>query len=257
MAAPTDVQALLHSQIDPAFFSTTFRPMSQLVSILSAEAHGRGAADEESDGASTDDEDAVVVHTLEGATVRLRGLNRASTVDELRAAVRRRLGAGFEDQRLYVSPDAAALLTSESVARLDLLTDGGLRLGACGVFREGAAAGDVHLRNRAYETLRTQLQVATDAVEHLLAAHYDKFHESVESVQRMARQYQALKRLNGEARGLVDDCRDRLGLRAAPDPLTAEEDAPRRGGRVLEHWEAQVEAEEALRLLAELRARVS
>ena len=258
-----DVAALqrrLHSEINPDFFSSNFRPMMQLVSILSAEARGRAGApepaEEGGDGAGD-----LKVFTLEGAVVRLRGLGAASTVDELRSAVRRRLGADFEDQRLYVDADPAArsgaLGAGVTVARLDLLNDGAAALGDRGVFRDGARVGEVHLRNRAYETLRKQLQVATDAVESLLAAHYDTFNGSVASVERMAAEYEALRGLTADARARVADCRDKLGLRPAPpDAALAGDDsepAPAAGDRVLEHWEAQVEAEEALRLLALLR----
>lgn len=118
------------------------------------------------------------------------------------------------------------------------------------------ARGAVHLRNRDYEALRTQLQVATDAVESLLAAHYDTFTNSVDSVQRMATQYQTLKSLSAEARALVADSREKLSLpRATAEPDGVSE-PPAPENRVLEHWEQQVEAEEALRLIAELRKRV-
>ena len=264
--ADGDVAALqrrLHSEINPDFFSTNFKPMMQLVSILSAEARGRaGRLDDDEGGAAEGDEDGDLrVFTLEGSVVRLRGLDGRSTVDELRAAVKRRLGADFEDQRLYVDADSSArggaVLTSDvTVARLDLLNDGASTLGACGVFRDGARFGAVHLRNRYYETLRKQLLVATDAVESLLAAHYDTFNASVSSVEKMATQYGTLKDLNARARAHVSDCREKLGLRKdAPDlALAADPDeAADVHDRVLEHWEKQVEAEEALRLLAILR----
>ena len=212
-----DVAALqrrLHSEINPDFFSSNFRPMMQLVSILSAEARGRAGApepaEEGGDGAGD-----LKVFTLEGSVVRLRGLGAASTVDELRSAVRRRLGADFEDQRLYVDADPAArsgaLGAGVTVARLDLLNDGAAALGDRGVFRDGARVGEVHLRNRAYETLRKQLQVATDAVESLLAAHYDAFNGSVAAVERTAAEYDALRRLTDDARA-----RRRLPRQARP-----------------------------------------
>ena len=73
----------------------------------------------------------------------------------------------------------------------------------------------------------------------------------------MAAEYEALRGLTADARARVADCRDKLGLRPAPpDAALAGDDsepAPAAGDRVLEHWEAQVEAEEALRLLALLR----
>ena len=69
-----DVAALqrrLHSEINPDFFSSNFRPMMQLVSILSAEARGRAGApepaEEGGDGAGD-----LKVFTLEGSVVRLK-----------------------------------------------------------------------------------------------------------------------------------------------------------------------------------------
>ena len=168
-----------------------------------------------------------------------------------------------------MSPDGGAPAGADvAVARLELLTDGAARLDECGVFRraDGRGGGRVHLRNRAYATLRAQLAVAADAVESLLAAHYDTFNASVGAVQTMAAQYVELRRLNADARGRAADARRRLGLAKGPPPathpLSGDPDAPlppppaAPANRVLEHWERQVEAEEGLRLLALLREQV-
>lgn len=124
---PTSPGALsrrLHSEIDPAFFSTNFRPMMQLVSILSAEARGRGgAAAGAEDAGDAGDDGAVRVFTLDGSVVSLVGLDASSTVDELRGAVKRVVGADFEDQRLYVNPEGGAA-ADVAVSRLELLNVG-------------------------------------------------------------------------------------------------------------------------------------
>ena len=78
---------------------------------------------------------------------------------------------------------------------------------------------------------------------------------ALSSVRTTAAQYQTLRKLAADAKTSVDACRAQLGLRRPVeiDGLADRAEAEPAGARVLEHWEAQVEAEEALRLLAELR----
>ena len=75
------------------------------------------------------------------------------------------------------------------------------------------------------------------------------------TVRTTAAQYQTLRKLAADAKTSVDACRAQLGLRRPVeiDGLADRAETEPAGARVLEHWEAQVEAEEALRLLAELR----
>lgn len=269
----------LHATIEPAFFASNFRPMNHLVSVLSAEAKNRQkmgspqVSFDEDDDDDPDDpdigDDELFVHTLEGKMVRVRGLSRLSTVTDLRRAVEAQAGALVDDQRLYV--DAMDKSHSHSglrsagelsgTARFELLKDGATKLEDLGVFPAElgeAPVASVHLRNREYEALRSQLETATEVVETLLEDHFDTFNTAVASAQDMAARYETLKGVVGEARRLVSDARARLGLRHATDPgvvLLDEEEEAKRSPRIIEHWEAVVEADEALSLLEELRTK--
>lgn len=260
----------LHATIDPAYFSASFKPMNHLVSVLSAEARHRHDAghdeeeEEDDDGSDEEGEDVVRVHTLEGKVGRVRGLSRHSTVAELRAAVQEQMGVRIEYQRLYVESGPWRFVLEHST--LELLNDGSRRLGEFGIFPP-----TVHLRNREYEALRSQLQVATEVVEDFLEKHYDEFARSIAEAQRMSSQYENLVKNIAETRRLVADARSNLGLEhydgahkktdgsSSPSSLLADDcsdDAhPSKKNRVLEHWEQLVEADEALSLLDELRSR--
>ena len=98
-----------------------------------------------------------------------------------------------------------------------------------------------------------------ESTEHCLAAKLAAVRatavEAQTTVDESAAQYQTLRKLAADAKTSVDACRAQLGLRRPVeiDGLADRAEAEPAGARVLEHWEAQVEAEEALRLLAELR----
>jgi len=268
----------LHATIDPAYFSTSFRPMNHLVSVLSAEAKHReklGPSGAREDDESDDDADeALRVHTLEGEVARLVGLSAESSVAELRLAVEDQVGVSVEYQRLYVDGSEMThrgVLVDHSLSSLELLNDGSKKLGELGVFparRGEPPLASLHLRNREYEALRTQLAVATQVVEEVLERHYDTFKETVADAQRMSDRFDQLDKLVADARRVVADARASLGLRhhahrhhpaMHDDHLTDaavddDDDDDDKAARVLEQWEEAVEAEEVLTLLDELRA---
>ena len=234
----------LHADVDPIYFSPNFKPMVKLVEILSAEAR-RAKHTTEDDSDDDTLRTGVRVHALEGAVATLGDLGPAATVRDLRRAVARAVGVAAADQRLYAS----------AAGRLELVKDDDATLLDAGVWLPDEPRGAVHLRSAAYERLQRQLATATGAVEQLLEQRYGPFHASVSSVRTTAAQYQTLRKLAADAKTSVDACRAQLGLRRPVeiDGLADRAEAEPAGARVLEHWEAQVEAEEALRLLAELR----
>jgi len=232
----------LKAEVDPVYFSPNFKPMVKLVEVLSAEARRATRTTDESDDDTP--QTCVRVHALEGAVATL-DLGPAATVRDLRRAVARAVGGAAADQRLYAS----------AAGRLELVRDDEATLVDAGIWLQNERRGAVHLRSAAYERLQAQLATATGAVEQLLEERYGPFHESVSSVRTTTTQYQTLRTLAADAKASVGACRAQLGLRrpVEVDGLADPAEAPPAGAGVLEHWEARVEAEEALRLLAELR----
>lgn len=283
----------LHATIEPAYFSTNFRPMNHLVSVLCAEAKHRQklvpgvsasqAVESDESGEDTDlddesDDGVLRVHTLDGKVARVRGLTEHSTVGELRSAVEAQFGAKVDFQRLYIDGSekthhARGFGFSTDHSVLELLNDGSIKLGELGVFparRGETAVASIHLRNREYEALRSQLAVATEVVEEVLERHFDKFNHSVAIAEQMSERYAGLADRVTRSRKLVSEARASLGLRHHNDRLVVQDynddddDGHEAAGvksalvgggkfRVLDHWEQVVEADEALSLLAELR----
>lgn len=248
--------------------------MNHLVSVLSAEAKHRErlvpSEHHEDESSSEEDEvdeaTALRVHTLEGKVARVRGLTEQSTVAELRRAVEAQVGVAVESQRLYLdSSEKTHHVGMADHGSLELLNDGSRVLGDLGVFparRGEQPLAAVHLRNRQYEALRSQLAVATEVVEDVLEQHYDKFNDTIAKAQTIKATYDNLAQLVADSRKLVAEARAGLGLRHPNDrtrPLLEddgdEEDTQpgRPKIRILEDWEQVVEADEALALLAELR----
>ena len=181
-------------------------------------------------------------------------------MEELEGAVEARLGVPPEEQRLYV-PDQAAKVSSANsgVKKLELLCSGPRRLGDYGLFKGVFVEDRVFLYNAAYEAIRSQLAVATRVVDAILDEHYDSFQQSVVAVQRMADQFDKVRALAAEARAHVDGCRDAL---FKEDPAQADrraEDAGRRlrgpKSQLVKLWATKLEAEAALEMLAQLRAK--
>ena len=207
----------LHSEIDPAFFSNSFRPMNHLVKVLAAEARqrerrkGKGYSDEvvEEGGPSDDEEEAVKILTIEGRVVKIAGLVPSSTVDALRSAVEEKTGVTAAEMRLYIDAGATNLNLSDLSSRLEPLNDGSATLGDLGVFTEHVA---LHLRNREYESLRHQLAVATEVLEDVLEAHYDAFQENFERTRYMAMDFDVVRSEVAKLKEKVTKTRVALGL---------------------------------------------
>jgi len=242
----------LHSEVMPAFFSNSFKPMNHLVRVLSAEARQRerqktkkglsfvvndnDASDSEEDSATMsqqqreiysdddDEEEAVKVLTIEGKVVNISGLTPSSTVEDLRSSVEEKTGITVVEMRLYI--DSAHLQDlrnlSDLSSRLEPLTDGAKTLGDLGVFSDNVA---VHLRNREYEALRHQLQVATEVLEDVLEDHYDAFQENFERVRQMAKEFDQARTHVAKLKHVVKATRAQLGL---PESRVFLEQAKRR-----------------------------
>mmetsp|Transcript_11544 Transcript_11544/g.34544 ORF Transcript_11544/g.34544 Transcript_11544/m.34544 type:complete len:324 (-) Transcript_11544:810-1781(-) len=212
----------LHSEIDPAFFSNSFKPMNHLVKVLSAEARQRQKnklkfGEEEQDvvkertssDSEEEEEEAVKILTIEGRVVRVLGLTPSSSVEDLRKAVEEKTGS--TDVRLFL--DSAHLddlrNLSDLSTRLEPLRDGAATLGDLGVFTENVA---LHLRNREYESLRHQVRVATDVLETVLEDHYDAFQENFERVRKMAAEFDAARAHVAVLKARVLKTRKVLGL---------------------------------------------
>jgi len=230
----------LHSVIESKWISQSFKPMLHLVALLSNEA----ANDRPTPSDCGDGGGGVRVQTLGGNVTTLQGAGPTWTVAEVKSAIFSQLGTPVSDQRLYVDgpPSTAGVV---GISRLELLRDGDSIIGDCGLFN---LSGRVLLRSRGYEALRQQLEYSTNIVDTLLEAHYDSFHSSVQSIQKMEAQFDTLDGLTQSARGLVGDCRSSLGCRAR-------ENGAKQGDEIAALWERKVEADEALVLLARLRLR--
>uniref|UniRef100_A0A7S3JS14 Ubiquitin-like domain-containing protein n=1 Tax=Aureoumbra lagunensis TaxID=44058 RepID=A0A7S3JS14_9STRA len=218
----------LHSEIEPAFFSTNFRPMGHLVRVLSAEAKQRqkfakdGKINQDDDDKSdvsevlAEEELASVVRvlTLEGRVIKARGLNVMNTVADLRKVIAQETGASLLEMRLYIDLGTSqnrALGDLAAASSLELLHDGTRTLQDVGLLTAPEWRA-VHLRNREYEALRTQLAVATEVIERILEHHYDDFAANFHNVEDLANEFDQFYNSVTQARACVIKARDALGL---------------------------------------------